>query len=130
MVRRNRKRLFKLVLTICAAVFCGGLLLKAAVTSLELQTSVMVAVEHDRSEILQTRLSGFSGLVPKEPLKKSWYEATSVVIPHGPGEKGSAFYLPPGLEKTKEELYKENGFNALVSDFISLNRTLPDIRHS
>ncbi|CAL1267075.1 unnamed protein product [Larinioides sclopetarius] len=130
MVRRNRKRLFKLVLTICAAVFSGGLLLKAAVTSLELQTSVMVNVEHDRSEILQTRLSGFSGLIPKEPLKKSWYEATSVVIPHGPGEKGSAFYLPPGLEKTKEELYKENGFNALVSDFISLNRTLPDIRHS
>ncbi|GFQ67109.1 polypeptide N-acetylgalactosaminyltransferase 10 [Trichonephila clavata] len=131
MVRRNRKRLFKLVLTICAAVFCGGLLLKAAVTSLELQTSVMVAVEHDRSENLQTRLSGFSGLHQgKEPLKKSWYEATSVAIPHGPGEKGSAFFLPPGLEKTKEELYKENGFNALVSDFISLNRTLPDIRHS
>lgn len=62
-------------------------------------------------------------------MKKSWYEPTSVQIPHGPGEQGAAFVLPPGLEKAKEDLYKENGFNALVSDFISLNRTLPDIRH-
>ncbi|GIY40371.1 uncharacterized protein CDAR_480081 [Caerostris darwini] len=126
MVRRNSKRLLKLVLTICAAVVCGGLLLKAAISSLELQASVMV----DRSEVLHSRLNGVSRLTSKDPLKKSWYEATSVAIPPGPGEKGSPFYLPPGLEKTKEELYKETGFNALVSDFISLNRTLPDIRHS
>ncbi|XP_054709376.1 putative polypeptide N-acetylgalactosaminyltransferase 10 [Uloborus diversus] len=130
MVRRNRKRLFKLVLTICAAVFCGGFLLKVAVTSLELQTSLMVAVEHDRGENLLTRLSGIGGSQQtKEPLRKSWYEPISVIIPHGPGEQGAPFVLPSGLDKTKEELYKENGFNALVSDFISLNRTLPDIRH-
>ncbi|XP_035213974.1 putative polypeptide N-acetylgalactosaminyltransferase 10 [Stegodyphus dumicola] len=130
MVRRNRKRLLKLMLTICVAVFCGGLLLKAAVTSLELQTSVMVALEHERSDTFLTRLPGMSIFQQvKEPLKKSWYEPTSVSIPHGPGEQGAPFVLPLGLEKTKEDLYKENGFNALVSDFISLNRTLPDIRH-
>ncbi|XP_071044470.1 putative polypeptide N-acetylgalactosaminyltransferase 10 isoform X2 [Parasteatoda tepidariorum] len=63
----------------------------------------------------------------KDPLKKSWYDVKE--IPHGPGEQGLPFYLPSGFEKFKHELYKENGFNALVSDFISLNRTLPDIRH-
>ncbi|KFM81778.1 hypothetical protein X975_02347, partial [Stegodyphus mimosarum] len=75
MVRRNRKRLLKLMLTICVAVFCGGLLLKAAVTSLELQTSVMVALEHERSDTFLTRLPGMSIFQQvKEPLKKSWYE--------------------------------------------------------
>lgn len=64
------------------------------------------------------------------PQRKTWFKPQRTVIPHGPGEKGKAFYLPPGLEQAKEELYRVNGFNALVSDFISLNRTLPDIRHA
>lgn len=60
MVRRNRKKILKLVLTICAAVFFGGILLKAAVTSLELSTSVMVAIEHERVDAFMTRLPGMS----------------------------------------------------------------------
>ena len=32
-------------------------------------------------------------------------------------------------EKKKDELYKVNGFNAYVSDKISLDRSLNDIRH-
>lgn len=63
------------------------------------------------------------------PMRKSWFEPRDISIPPGPGEQGTAFSLPPGLDRTKEELYKANGFNALVSDFIALNRTLPDIRH-
>jgi hypothetical protein len=47
----------------------------------------------------------------------------------GPGEQGLAFYLSPEDEKIKDSLYKVNGFNALVSDRINLNRTLKDIRH-
>ncbi|XP_054721905.1 putative polypeptide N-acetylgalactosaminyltransferase 10 [Uloborus diversus] len=62
------------------------------------------------------------------PLKKSWFIPKNESIPHGPGEKGEPFYLPPGLELAKD-LYKTNGYNALVSDFIALNRSLPDIRH-
>lgn len=56
MVRRNRKKLLKLVLTACAAIFFGGLFLKAAVTSLELSTSVMVAIEHERIDAFMTKL--------------------------------------------------------------------------
>jgi len=33
-------------------------------------------------------------------------------------------------EKKKDELYKVNGFNAFVSDKISLDRSLIDIRHA
>ncbi len=47
----------------------------------------------------------------------------------GPGEQGLAYYLSPEDDKIKDSLYKVNGFNALVSDRINLNRTLKDIRH-
>lgn len=47
----------------------------------------------------------------------------------GPGEQGSAVILSAEEEKKKDELYKVNGFNALVSDKISLDRSLQDIRH-
>lgn len=46
----------------------------------------------------------------------------------GMGENGSVAKLPTGLEKLKEELFKENGFNAALSDLISINRSVPDIR--
>jgi polypeptide N-acetylgalactosaminyltransferase len=47
----------------------------------------------------------------------------------GPGEQGQAVVLKPEDEHEKQELYKTNGFNALISDRISLNRSIPDIRH-
>uniref|UniRef100_A0A2C9JLV6 Polypeptide N-acetylgalactosaminyltransferase n=1 Tax=Biomphalaria glabrata TaxID=6526 RepID=A0A2C9JLV6_BIOGL len=47
----------------------------------------------------------------------------------GPGEQGSAFKLSPEDELQKNLLYRSNGFNALVSDKISLQRSIKDIRH-
>ncbi|KAL3878932.1 hypothetical protein ACJMK2_031256 [Sinanodonta woodiana] len=47
----------------------------------------------------------------------------------GPGEQGAAVFLTSDEEKQKDELYKVNGFNAYVSDKISLHRSLQDIRH-
>lgn len=47
----------------------------------------------------------------------------------GPGEQGQPLHLKPEDEHEKQELYKVNGFNALASDRIALNRSLPDIRH-
>ena len=47
----------------------------------------------------------------------------------GPGEGGSAYILSAEEEKLKSPLYQVNGFNALASDRISLDRSLSDIRH-
>lgn len=47
----------------------------------------------------------------------------------GPGEGGSAYSLSAEEEKLKSPLYQVNGFNALASDKIALDRSLSDIRH-
>ncbi|KAM3601328.1 uncharacterized protein V6R79_010698 [Siganus canaliculatus] len=46
----------------------------------------------------------------------------------GNGEQGKAF--PLAESDRVDQAYRENGFNIYVSDRISLNRSLPDIRHA
>lgn len=48
----------------------------------------------------------------------------------GMGEHGRPAFLSPSLDVRKEKLYQVNGFNAALSDEISVNRSVPDIRHS
>ncbi|XP_054721987.1 N-acetylgalactosaminyltransferase 6-like [Uloborus diversus] len=130
MFRRKRKRLLKLILTVCAVMFCACMLLRTFFTTLELQSFIIIAEDPEKSSATRVNFSGKNSLKEaKVPVRKSWFEPRNVSIPIGPGEHGTAFSLPPGLDRTKDELYKSNGFNALVSDFIALNRTLPDIRH-
>ena len=45
----------------------------------------------------------------------------------GDGEQGKPF--PLTYAERVDQAYRENGFNIYVSDKISLNRSLPDIRH-
>ncbi len=47
----------------------------------------------------------------------------------GPGEQGAGVSLDPSEARLKQKLLSENGFNALVSEKISLERSLNDIRH-
>lgn len=47
----------------------------------------------------------------------------------GMGEGGRAETLPVELNDEKDRMYRKNGFNALLSDKISVNRSVPDIRH-
>lgn len=47
----------------------------------------------------------------------------------GPGEGGEPVETKPAEESKKQEAYSEYGFNQLVSDKISLERTIQDTRH-
>ena len=62
----------------------------------------------------------------------SWYTfcKTYLMYYKGPGEQGQGVVLSADELSKKSILYGQNGFNALVSDKISLKRSLNDIRHS
>ena len=47
--------------------------------------------------------------------------------PDGPGEGGTAVKIPPELEEKRKEMFKENQFNLMASNMISVNRTLKGI---
>ncbi|ETN64529.1 n-acetylgalactosaminyltransferase [Anopheles darlingi] len=49
----------------------------------------------------------------------------------GPGEQGKAATLSPAESDSEQrkKLYLQNGFNALLSDKISINRSIADLRH-
>ncbi|KAJ1128497.1 hypothetical protein NDU88_006875 [Pleurodeles waltl] len=64
------------------------------------------------------------------PRKKDWhdYEALRRDLERtGNGEQGKPYPLTDA--DRVDQAYRENGFNIYVSDNISLNRSLPDIRH-
>jgi polypeptide N-acetylgalactosaminyltransferase len=48
---------------------------------------------------------------------------------NGFGEQGKKEALDDSEKAEKDKLFSQNGFNALLSDKISLNRSVPDIRH-
>jgi polypeptide N-acetylgalactosaminyltransferase len=48
--------------------------------------------------------------------------------PGGPGENGAAVKLPKANEEEIRERFKEHEFNIMVSEAISLNRSVPDFR--
>ncbi|XP_023817946.1 polypeptide N-acetylgalactosaminyltransferase 10 [Oryzias latipes] len=62
--------------------------------------------------------------------KKDWHDYEAIrrdATRSGNGEQGKAFPLTDA--DRVDQAYRENGFNIFVSDRISLNRSVPDIRH-
>ncbi|KAJ1360623.1 hypothetical protein KIN20_019649 [Parelaphostrongylus tenuis] len=66
---------------------------------------------------------------------KNWEDLTAYKADQervGPGEQGKPVSLPtsdPLIQQEALALYKANGYNAYISDLISLNRSMKDIRH-
>lgn len=76
----------------------------------------------------------FFGGRPKNIKNKKidWHDYKLIGIEQsrkGIGEQGKPGKLDESLESARKELFNQNGFNALLSDKISLNRSVPDIRH-
>lgn len=128
MLKRNARKFLKYL-------FFASLLIIGAIVLLKSFISINdIDVNNIKNQ------AKYSGL-PKAPNKHKistnnekvdWHNYTQITIEKsrkGPGEQGTAFYLPPGTEKRKDELYKVNGFNGLASDYIAINRSIADIRH-
>lgn len=77
---------------------------------------------------------GFFGGSPKNVNRKKidWHDyklIESDLERKGLGEQGKAEKLGAEFDVQQRELFNQNGFNALLSDKIALNRSVPDIRH-
>ncbi|KAH8281847.1 hypothetical protein KR054_003305 [Drosophila jambulina] len=72
---------------------------------------------------------GISMTYPSVVLKK-WFLAPTVQEAKGkPGEMGKPVKIPADMKDLMKDKFKENQFNLLASDMISLNRSLTDVRH-
>ncbi|KAI5096258.1 polypeptide N-acetylgalactosaminyltransferase 10-like [Silurus meridionalis] len=125
-MRRREKRLVQVVVLIIAALL---FLYSGALRSSQRGTSE----QHSHPQVRAP---------PHTPLrvkhvdrvdsqrKKDWHDYEAIkrdIARTGNGEQGKAFPLTDA--DRVEQAYRENGFNIFVSDRISLNRSLPDIRH-
>uniref|UniRef100_A0A147BRJ6 Polypeptide N-acetylgalactosaminyltransferase n=1 Tax=Ixodes ricinus TaxID=34613 RepID=A0A147BRJ6_IXORI len=154
-MRRNTKKLLKLVTSALLVVLCTSLLFRTFVSYQMLDYvpggSFLPRAPRDTNDVAAPRVpskpaaatgdkaselkaaakpsSDAGGSTEKDRDWHNYPQMQKEASAKGPGEQGLAFFLPAGLEQKKEQLYKVNGFNALASDFISLNRSLPDIRH-
>lgn len=65
-------------------------------------------------------------------IKIDWHDYKFIrgeELRQGTGEHGAPAFLPSILDDERKQLFDQNGFNALLSDKISLNRSVKDIRH-
>jgi polypeptide N-acetylgalactosaminyltransferase len=89
---------------------------------------------HQMLEVQHPKQGSFFGGSPKnvKRIKIDWHDYKLISIEQskvGVGEQGKPGKLDPSEKEEQEKLFNKNGFNALLSDKISLNRSIPDIRH-
>ncbi|KAG7464829.1 hypothetical protein MATL_G00169760 [Megalops atlanticus] len=78
-----------------------------------------------------TRAQLVAAVEPGNARRKDWHDYNAIrrdAARSGNGERGKPFPLTDA--DRVDQAYRENGFNIYVSNRISLNRSLPDIRHA
>jgi polypeptide N-acetylgalactosaminyltransferase len=98
---------------------------------IDVRGAMPVAPEHQFNEPEHSLLVN-KDITVTEHVKIDWHDRKLIEAEakqKGIGEQGKAAFLPAEDNDKKEQLYKVNGFNGLLSDRIALNRSLPDIRH-
>ncbi|XP_053574676.1 polypeptide N-acetylgalactosaminyltransferase 10 [Bombina bombina] len=126
-MRRKEKRLLQVVgLVLAALLFMPNVGLWSLYRERQLESNSgapeegQVLLVRQKDEYVREKGTG----------KKDWHDYQHIRKDQdrtGNGEQGKPF--PMTDADRVDQAYRENGFNIYVSDKISLNRSLPDIRH-
>ncbi|XP_043255319.1 N-acetylgalactosaminyltransferase 6 isoform X1 [Colletes gigas] len=137
MMRRNVISLIKFFILAAFTVFLTVVVFRYVRTSPnhEVATPVaaLVAIDVDSPKNQIDSGQNFNDhLYQDEEDKIDWHDYKRIeeeAKRNGMGEHGKPTFLSPSLDALKEKLYQVNGFNGALSDEISVNRSVPDIRH-
>uniref|UniRef100_A0A8C3RYK3 Polypeptide N-acetylgalactosaminyltransferase n=1 Tax=Chelydra serpentina TaxID=8475 RepID=A0A8C3RYK3_CHESE len=125
-MRRKQKRLLQAVgLALAALVFLPNVGLWSLYRERQLEGAA-AGGEAQGSHVRQRKEVYFDD----GQRKKDWHDKEAIrrdLERIGNGEQGKPY--PMTDAEQVDQAYRENGFNIFVSDKISLNRSLPDIRH-
>jgi polypeptide N-acetylgalactosaminyltransferase len=126
-MKRNIVKLIKLILLATIVIALVALFLKS------FNTSSSEALRAEKLRQHPKHGSFFGGRPKNADLKRTdWHDYALIKEEEsrkGVGEHGRAEKLDPADKELQDKLFSKNGFNALLSDKISLNRSIPDIRH-
>ncbi|XP_035790299.1 N-acetylgalactosaminyltransferase 6-like [Anopheles albimanus] len=141
-MRRNLRVLLKYALVSSAVLLFITLLLRSIGGNEDSPSNFLFAAEslvkqpHEQQEQKpqHAKEGSFFNEPPKNVQRKliDWHNYEQIhqeAKRTGIGEQGKAGRLSEKEAEMKDKLFKKNGFNAVLSDLISLNRSLPDIRH-
>nr|XP_031825602.1 N-acetylgalactosaminyltransferase 6-like isoform X2 [Nomia melanderi] len=136
-MRRNVISLIKFFSLAAFTVFLTVVIFRFVRTSPNHEATTPVAAllvaDGDSPKGFPDSRQSFNGhLNQDEDGKIDWHDYKSMAEDakrNGMGEHGKPAFLSPSLDMLKEKLYQVNGFNAALSDEISMNRSVPDIRH-
>lgn len=138
-MRRNVTATFKLILLFVITVLVTAFLFKTFESILHLdndfvrQTRIRSAklLQHPRkwNNILFDQFNDRDDLIPK---KIDWHNYKFIEYERnrtGIGEQGAPGHLSTNDQEKADKIFSQNGYDGVLSDQISLNRSLPDIRH-
>ncbi|XP_076446665.1 putative polypeptide N-acetylgalactosaminyltransferase 10 [Babylonia areolata] len=132
-MRRHTVRLLKYILAGSVLFILGPVILRHLLGSREASVELFVDTKHFEQKLESEHVvKKREGTVDDSSDKVDWHDYKAIEqekLRQGPGEQGQAYILSGDEERQKGQLYKVNGFNALASDKISLQRALKDIRH-
>lgn len=126
-MRRNVKSVLKL-----AALFIITVLLTIFLYKSMHMIHNLEEPEHEKLESVQNGAFFMNDNNIKAKKKIDWHDYVKIEEDKnrvGVGEQGTQGKIDESEHGKQDKLFKQNGFNAVLSDKIALNRSLPDIRH-
>ena len=129
-VQFKRSRVIKFLLIGLTAIVCFVMVVKTMGKDKDIANILAVRQSHLKGTLDKSRHLSHPGEIPlfKGKGNKGNFEPDSYGGGSGPGEGGKAHKLRVEQRDEEERLKGVYGFNQLVSDEISLNRTVPDTR--